>query len=130
MLSEITILDDFEPLASFMEHIVKESHIATNVHAVHSANDFIKEITRKNSEVVILDISLKTEVTGIDVLRYLKSNHPNTKSIIYSLQNHSEAINTAKSLGAIGFISKTASLSTIKTVLKTLSNEREFFFVE
>lgn len=130
MLANITILDDYEPLASFMEHIVKESKVAANVRSVHSANDFMKEIHSKNIEVVILDISLKTEVTGIDVLRYINNNHPNTKTIIYSLQNHAEAINTAKSLGAIGFISKTASLSSIKAILNSLSTEREFFFVE
>lgn len=92
---------------------------------IHSAHAFdLKEakqlIVEHRPDVVLLDIILKDE-SGIELLEFIKLNHPTIDVII--LSNHSELFykNKCKELGAKYFLDKSYEFDKLPQLLSKLN---------
>ncbi|WP_142785312.1 response regulator [Changchengzhania lutea] len=87
----------------------------SDIEVVGSVDDgeAILEFIKKNSVDVILMETDFPKLNGLTVLRYLKSDYPDIKSLIFSAQPEEVyAINTIKA-GASGYLSKSVNIITI-----------------
>ncbi|NLO72391.1 MAG: response regulator transcription factor [Porphyromonadaceae bacterium] len=67
-------------------------------------------------EMVILDIILP-DTTGVEIARYLKTKHPDTKIIILSAEVTPELIHELLDIGVDGYMSKLAQIEDIQNAV-------------
>lgn len=102
----VFIVDDNKELRNALEEIVTMSEGYKCAGAVGSAEDAISQIPFLNPDVVLMDINLGTEESGIDVVRVLKPRIPDTNFMICTVYEEDEKIFEALSAGASGYILK------------------------
>ncbi|HLX12615.1 MAG TPA: response regulator [Bacteroidota bacterium] len=97
--------------------------LAVNGYAVDTASDgdeAIAIISAKAIDLVLLDVIMK-RVDGLEVLRFIQKNHPEIKVVMLTAFGDFKNAETAKKLGAKGFIIKPCDpddmAATIKIVL-------------
>ena len=76
---------------------------------MNSAEDAVNQIPILRPDVVLMDINLGTEDTGIDVVRVLKPRIPDTNFMMCTVYEEDEKIFEALSAGASGYILKKTS---------------------
>jgi DNA-binding NarL/FixJ family response regulator len=79
-----------------------------------NVNDALMLINEKEIDIAILDFQLK-EGLGIEVLKYIKSNHKDIKAIMFS--NYAEFKNDCLKLGADYFYDKSNEFEDLINVI-------------
>ncbi|MBL7722790.1 MAG: response regulator transcription factor [Chitinophagaceae bacterium] len=102
----VFIVDDNKELRNALEEIVTMSEGYKCVGTVGSAEDAVAQIPILKPDVVLMDINLGTEESGIDVVRVLKPRIPDTNFMICTVYEEDEKIFEALSAGASGYILK------------------------
>lgn len=102
----VFIVDDNKELRNALEEIVTMSEGYKCVGTVGSAEDAVTQIPILKPDVVLMDINLGTEESGIDVVRVLKPRIPDTNFMICTVYEEDEKIFEALSAGASGYILK------------------------
>ena len=92
-----------------MEEIVSMSEGYKCIGTVGSAEEAVIQIPILKPDVVLMDINLGTEESGIDVVRVLKPRIPDTNFMICTVYEEDEKIFEALSAGASGYILKKTS---------------------
>lgn len=102
----VFIVDDNKELRNALEEIVTMSEGYRCAGTVGSAEDAVIQIPILKPDVVLMDINLGTEESGIDVVRVLKPRIPDTNFMICTVYEEDEKIFEALSAGASGYILK------------------------
>ncbi|HNR15253.1 MAG TPA: response regulator transcription factor [Chitinophagaceae bacterium] len=102
----VFIVDDNKELRNALEEIVTMSEGYKCAGTVGSAEDAVIQIPILKPDVVLMDINLGTEESGIDVVRVLKPRIPDTNFMICTVYEEDEKIFEALSAGASGYILK------------------------
>jgi len=78
-----------------------------------TAADAMELADREDFSLAIVDLNLAGE-NGLELLSFLKTNHPKLPVIIFTGMNFDEGlVNEARNRGAEGFMSKTDSLDAL-----------------
>lgn len=85
-----------------------------------NAEELYKQLEENTPDILIMEIDMP-QINGINSLRTIKENYPNTRVLIYSL--HPEEIYALRSIktGAAGYVPKTASTKTFLKALKKVA---------
>ena len=102
----VFIVDDNKELRNALEEIVSMSEGYRCIGTASSAEEAIDRIPIIRPDVVLMDINLGTEESGIDVVRALKPRIPDTNFMICTVYEEDEKIFEALSAGASGYILK------------------------
>lgn len=105
----VFIVDDNKELRNALEEIVTMSEGYKCIGTVGSAEEAVIQIPILKPDVVLMDINLGTEESGIDVVRVLKPRIPDTNFMICTVYEEDEKIFEALSAGASGYILKKTS---------------------
>ncbi|MBL0304788.1 MAG: response regulator transcription factor [Chitinophagaceae bacterium] len=105
----VFIVDDNKELRNALEEIVSMSEGYKCIGTVGSAEEAVIQIPILKPDVVLMDINLGTEESGIDVVRVLKPRIPDTNFMICTVYEEDEKIFEALSAGASGYILKKTS---------------------
>lgn len=105
----VFIVDDNKELRNALEEIVTMSEGYKCIGTVGSAEEAVIRIPILKPDVVLMDINLGTEESGIDVVRVLKPRIPDTNFMICTVYEEDEKIFEALSAGASGYILKKTS---------------------
>ena len=105
----VLIVDDNKELRNALEEIVTMSEGYKCIGTVGSAEEAVIQIPILKPDVVLMDINLGTEESGIDVVRVLKPRIPDTNFMICTVYEEDEKIFEALSAGASGYILKKTS---------------------
>ena len=76
-------------------------------------SDTLNTVNAYNPDLVIMDIDLKCDVTGLDLTKTIKAEHPETVVVILSQHDIPEYRAVAQQNGADFFLSKSSSIETI-----------------
>lgn len=117
----VCVVDDNRELRIALEEIISMSDGFKCISIISSAEDAINQIPVLKPEVVLMDINLGTEETGIDVVRVLKPRIPDTNFMMCTVYEEDEKIFEALSAGASGYILKKTNPS------KMLDSIRELY---
>jgi DNA-binding NarL/FixJ family response regulator len=89
-----------------------------------SANEAITLIARKEPDLVIIDISLDDDMSGIDLIKSLNRRYSKIKTVVLSMHKESVYAERAMKSGARGYISKKYAYNTIiLAIRKVLQGE-------
>jgi len=126
---KLLIADSHPIIRKGLEHLFSTSSDIKIVGSVDNGEAILEFLRKEPVDVLLSEIDLP-KLNGLTVLRYLKLEFPEVKSLIFSAQPENVyAFNSIKA-GAVGYISKTENVITINdAVLKVynggihLSNE-------
>ena len=118
---KLLIADNHPIIRKGLEHLFSAS---SNIKIVGSVDDgeAILEFVKNNDVDIILTETDFPKLNGLTVLRYLKKDYPDIKTIIFSSQPEEVyGINTIKA-GASGYISKSVNIITINDAILRVSD--------
>ncbi|MFT3675793.1 MAG: response regulator transcription factor [Chitinophagaceae bacterium] len=102
----VCIVDDNRDLRNALEEIISMSEGYECVGTIGTAEEAIRQIPELQPDVVLMDINLGTEESGIDCVRVLKQQVPATNFMMCTVYEEDEKIFQALSAGASGYILK------------------------
>ncbi len=107
---KIILLDDHKLFGSSIKLLLEEQDEIELCDYVSTIDDFFKYLQIKNYDIVLLDINLKSDKTGLDLIKDVLDIYPDTNIAIltsYDLKNYKE---TAYKLGVKDFINKSVEI--------------------
>ncbi|MCB0774965.1 MAG: response regulator transcription factor [Chitinophagaceae bacterium] len=102
----VCIVDDNKELRDALEEIINMSDGYECVGVFGTAEDAITMIPVLKPDVVLMDINLGSEESGIDCVRSLKPTLPTTNFMMCTVYEENEKIFEALSAGASGYLLK------------------------
>jgi DNA-binding NarL/FixJ family response regulator len=102
----VCIVDDNKELRNALEEIISMSEGYKCIGTIGTAEDAIRQIPLLRPDVVLMDINLGTEASGIDCVRILKPRIANTNFMMCTVYEENEKIFEALSAGASGYLLK------------------------
>ena len=117
-MQKLLIVDDEIDIREFAKSFFKKRNIQCIT--ASGGREALEIIVKEKPDLVLLDVRME-EMTGVEVLRKLKTENVKVKVIMVSGVEDEATINEAKSLGAISFIQKPLILGELeRIVLKEL----------
>jgi DNA-binding NarL/FixJ family response regulator len=102
----VCIVDDNRDLRNALEEIISMSEGFKCVGTIGTPQEAIAQIPILNPDVVLMDINLGSDETGIDCVRVLKQKVPGTNFMMCTVYEENEKIFQALTAGASGYILK------------------------
>lgn len=102
---KLLIVDDEADLCRMLaQHF--EEHFDVEVFTANTARDALKLLEELQPEGVLLDVNLRSRMTGFDILARLSEISPATKAIMVTSVNDFESVEKARALGAVDYVTK------------------------
>ena len=102
----VCVVDDNRDLRNALEEIIDMSEGFECVGTIGTAQEAISQIPYLKPDVVLMDINLGSEETGIDCVKALKAKVPDTNFMMCTVYEENEKIFQALTAGASGYILK------------------------
>jgi DNA-binding NarL/FixJ family response regulator len=102
----VCVVDDNKELRNALEEIITMSEGYKCIATIATAEDAVNQIPILRPDVVLMDINLGTDESGIDVVRVLKPRLPDINFMMCTVYEEDEKIFEALSAGASGYILK------------------------
>jgi DNA-binding NarL/FixJ family response regulator len=117
----VCIVDDNKELRNALEEIITMSDGYKCLGTMSSVEDAMNQLPILRPDVVLMDINLGTDASGIDVVRILKPRLPDINFMMCTVYEEDEKIFEALTAGASGYILKKTNPS------KMLESIRELY---
>lgn len=102
-MTRILIADDHRMFNDGLKYTL--GNLYTIVSQVFNGREFISEVLKHSPNLVFLDINLPG-INGLELGKSLKKDFPETKLLYLSMYNEDSFINSARELGANGYLFK------------------------
>ncbi len=102
----VCIVDDNRDLRNALEEIIDMSDGFKCIGTIGTAQEAISQIPILKPDVVLMDINLGSDETGIDCVKALKHKVPGTNFMMCTVYEENEKIFQALTAGASGYILK------------------------
>ncbi len=103
---KIILLDDHKIFDQSLKILLEEEETIEICDYISDIDDFLGKIDQYDYDILLIDINLKEEITGLDLIRNILSQNPKEKIIVltsYDLANYKDI---AFGLGVKDFINK------------------------
>jgi DNA-binding NtrC family response regulator len=102
---KLLIVDDESDLCEMLAHHFEECFEA-DVSTATTPGDALRLLEELQPEGLLLDVNLRSRLTGFDILARLTEISPATKAIMVTSVNDFESVEKAIQLGAVDYITK------------------------
>lgn len=109
----ILIVDDHPIVAEGIQQLIAREEQWQVCGSAPDANTALALIEKHQPQVMIVDISLKGSVNGIDLIKAIKNRYPEIRMIVLSMHDESLYAERAIRAGARGYIMKNEMTATI-----------------
>src|SRR5688572_22985621 len=122
-MKEITvcIVDDNKELRNALEEIISMAEGYRCVGTMSAAQEAISGLPQIRPDVVLMDINLGSEASGIDCVRELKPLIPDTNFMMCTVYEEDEKIFEALRAGASGYILKKTAPARLLDAIRELN---------
>jgi two-component system, NarL family, response regulator DegU len=128
-LKKILIVDDnnvfVETLSLTLKYLFKQIEIESLSDGKFMTSESLLNI---NADIIILDISMPI-IGGLKALQIMRDNKNETPVLMLSMHDEKEYLNTARELGANGFLLKDSDIDLIKFVIEKIHSRNKYFMV-
>lgn len=103
---KIILLDDHKIFGQSLKILLEEEETIEVCDYISNIDDFLERIDQDKYDILLIDINLKEEITGLDLIRNILYQNPKEKIIVltsYELANYKDI---AFGLGVKDFINK------------------------
>ena len=124
---KVLIIDDHPLFRAALEVALLKSEIEpSNVQSVSNVTDALECINKNKFDLLLLDLNM-SDSKGFEGLSKIRAAEQSSSVIIVSATETTQAYQTAKSLGASGYIPKSTSLADITTAIKLVLTGKTSF---
>ena len=116
----VCIVDDNRDLRNALEEIISMSEGYTCLATFGTPEEAIRQIPLIKPDVVLMDINLSSEESGIDCVRILKQQVPAVNFMMCTVYEEDEKIFEALSAGASGYILKKTAPARLLEAIREL----------
>lgn len=113
---KILIADDHSIIREGVRRLIKSVSPSAKIDEASSGKEALKKIRRNNYSLVTLDISM-SDINGLSIMQSMKDSAIETRTLIISLYPEEVYAFRLLKLGAVGYISKSASYEEISRAL-------------
>jgi two-component system response regulator (stage 0 sporulation protein F) len=113
-MPKLLIVDDEIDIREFAKSFFKKRNI--DVFTASGGTQALEIIAKESPDLVLLDVRME-EMTGIEVLRQLRSSGNASKVIMVTGVEDEEVISEANKLGVIGYIHKPLILDELQKIV-------------
>ena len=125
VMSKVLLADDHAMVRAGLRQLLAEDRSVTEIGEATSGNETLERLREDHWDLVILDISMPDR-SGLDILRYIRASHPDTKVLILSaFPERQYAINALKA-GASGYLSKECAPQDLLAALRIVMQGRRY----
>jgi len=116
----ILIVDDHAVLRDGLAEMINHSKELRVVGEASTAEEALKLIPECNPDLIIVDLSLEGEMSGMELVKTLKSKHPGIKTLVLSM--HDESLYAARAIraGEKGYIMKRQVAREVEVAIRTV----------
>jgi DNA-binding NarL/FixJ family response regulator len=116
----VCIVDDNPDLRSALEEIISMSEGFSCTGTMSNAKEAMRKLPLLKPDVVLMDINLGGEENGIDCVKQLKPQIPQTNFMMCTVYEENEKIFEALSAGASGYLLKKTAPSKMLDAIREL----------
>ena len=102
----ILILEDQALVRAGMRELIQIAEPYGQIQEASSYDEAVEKLATKPFDIAFLDIDLKREKSGLDVLKYMRAREMDTRAIMLSGRTEREIVLECISAGASGYILK------------------------
>jgi len=120
---KLLVVDDEKDICNFVKLLFKKEGFL-----VYSALSGVKAVQlakKVKPHVALLDIHLKTGITGLEVLKQLKESLPSCRCVMVTWDKAQEKIKEAKALGAVSYLTKPLTTNQLIKVIERVTKNIE-----
>jgi DNA-binding NarL/FixJ family response regulator len=122
----LVLIDDHKIILDGISSLIKTDSSISILETFQNPKIALEYLDKNPVDVVFTDLDMP-ELKGEDVLQYCKSKFPSTKVIILSMHNEKSVIKHLISLGADGYLVKSAGKDEIIKAIKSVHQENKYF---
>ena len=104
-MKSVLILEDVSETLHWLSEIAREAFPGCRVKGVSNVRDALAEIQRQAFGIALIDLRLP-DGSGLDVLRRLRANSPDTICIVTTAMGDDGSVVSALAAGASGYLLK------------------------
>ncbi|MGS2721153.1 response regulator [Paraglaciecola aestuariivivens] len=116
--TNILVIDDVEAIRTFISLVLKRMGYEF-VETADSAEVALVKAQKVMFDLILLDINLPS-MNGLALLKQLVEHSPNSKVVMCSAKNSESNIQQAMADGAVGFLEKPITQTSLKSMLSRL----------
>ncbi|MGK2863541.1 MAG: response regulator [Chitinophagaceae bacterium] len=116
----VCVVDDNRDLRNALEEIISMAEGFKCIGTIGTASEAIASLPLLKPDVVLMDINLGSDETGIDCVRALKQKIPETNFMMCTVYEEDEKIFQALTAGASGYILKKTAPARMLEAIKEL----------
>ncbi len=115
----IQLVDDHELVRTGFRYLLENSsNIEVTVES-ETGRTAISDYHRFQPDIVLMDISMRDGLSGLDATRHILAKHPNAKIIVVSMMGREAAVR-AMEAGAKGFLSKHSAAAELTDAIQSV----------
>jgi DNA-binding NtrC family response regulator len=121
----ILAIDDSPEILTLINEILGETYEVRLAKTVKAANTILNE---KKADLILLDLKLEGDISGLDFLNYLKSKDHLKDIPVLMISSNSQLMNVSKAtkLGAKGYIVKPINAVNLRDKIYTILLEARY----
>jgi DNA-binding NarL/FixJ family response regulator len=105
-LARIVSVDDHPIMVEGLRQLLAGEAGLEHVGGANDARGALKMVEELQPDLVVVDISLKQSVSGIDLLKQLRERHPKLALLVLSVHDEAHYVDRALRAGANGYVLK------------------------
>ena len=113
-MSKLLIVDDEEDIREFAKRFFKKRGV--EVDSASGGNEALQKVATFKPDLILLDITME-DMTGVEVLKTLRSQENDVKVIMVTGVEDPEIINETNSWGIRGYIHKPLVLDELEKIV-------------
>jgi DNA-binding NarL/FixJ family response regulator len=113
-------VDDHPLLREGIVALINAEKDFTVCSQIGDAKKILPAIQATKPEVVVLDITLNNDISGLEVLKDIRAQFPNTKVLMLSMHEESVYAHRALRSGAFGYLMKQEAPETVLAALRKI----------
>lgn len=118
---KVIIVDDHPIIREGIKQITAKTNDIIVIDEASNRTELKKILREKKFDVILLDISLPGQ-NGIEILKEIKENFPDTKVLILSIHTEMEYIRRCFMLGASGYLTKESAPDELIKAIRKVFN--------
>lgn len=125
---KVAITDDHQLVIEGLELILQDhSDEIKVVDTFNNGSDLLNRIRRNGLDLAILDISMPNGMDGLETLKAIKADFPETKVLMLTMHKDTTKIKTALQHGADGYLLKNHSGKELVNAIKQINNGEQYY---
>ncbi len=123
IITKILIVDDHPLLRQGIRQVIELEEDLRVSGEASTANEAIDLVNRDTPDVVIVDITLAGNVSGIELVKSLNERFPEIRTLVLTMHDESLYAERAIRAGARGYIMKEVASKNIISAIRTIMND-------